>query len=68
MTTLTKTKTRANVQTQTGIDSVSKGSIAAMGGVSALVGLWAVACFVGAMASSGPLSLAKGFFSAITGM
>lgn len=70
MTTLTRTRTRTgtSTQTQSGLDSVSRGSVAAMGGVSALIGLWAAACFVGAMVSSGPLSLAKGFFSAVTGM
>lgn len=68
MTTLTRAQTRTSTQAQTGLDSVSKGSVAAMAGVSALIGLWAAACFVGAMVSSGPLSLVKGWFSAITGM
>jgi hypothetical protein len=69
MKTLTKTKTRAEAKSQVGLDSVSKGSIAAMGGVSALIGLWAVACFVGATINSGgPASLAYNWFSAITGM
>lgn len=68
MTTLTRTQTRTRTQTQTGLDSISKGSVAAMGGVSALIGLWATACFVGAMVSGGPLSLIKGFVSAITGI
>lgn len=69
MTTLTRTQTRTSTQTQTGLDSISKGSIAVMGGTSALIGLWSVACFVGAMISgSGPLGLAGSWFSAITGM
>lgn len=69
MTTQTRTQTRTRAQTQTGLDSISTGSVAAMGGVSALIGLWAAACFVGAMMSGGgPLALAKGWFSAITGM
>ena len=68
-TTMTKTQTRTSVQTQTGLDSISKGSVAVMGGISALIGLWAAACFVGAMISGGgPLSLAQSWFSAITGI
>jgi len=36
-----------------------RGSIAVIGGTSALIGLWSAACFVGAMISdSGPLGLA----------
>ena len=66
MKTLTRIQTRT--QTQAGLDSVSKGSVAAMGGISALIGLWAVACFAGAMVSSGPLGLVKGWVSAVTGM
>lgn len=68
MTTLTKTQTKASEQTQVGLDSVSKTSIGVMGGISALIGLWAAACFVGALISDGPLGLIKGWFAAITGM
>ena len=67
------TKNREQVRTQetsqTGLDTISRGTIAAMGGVSALVGIWAAACFVGALFSvGGPLELAKSWFQAITGM
>jgi hypothetical protein len=42
--------------------------LAAFGTVSTLVGLWAVACFVGALlATGGPLALAKAWISAVTG-
>lgn len=68
-TALTKTRTRASEQTETNLDSISKGSVAVMGGLSALIGLWAVACFVGAMISDGgPLALVRGWFQAVTGM
>ena len=67
-TTMTKTQTRTNTQTQTGLDSISKGSLAAMGGISALIGVWAAACFIGATISGGPFELVKNFFQAITGM
>jgi len=56
---VTKNRTRTSTQTQTGLDSISEGSIAVIGGTSALIGLWSAACFVGAMISdSGPLGLA----------
>lgn len=67
-TTMTKNQTRTSVQSQTGLDSISQNSVVAMAGVSALIGLWAAACFVGAMVSGGPLALVKGFVSAISGM
>lgn len=71
MTTLTKTRTETQAKTdeQVGLDSLSKGSLAVMGGVSALIGLWAAACFVGALITGGgPLAMARSWFSAITGM
>jgi hypothetical protein len=66
-------KTRQQVQTEessrTSLETISKGTIAAMTGVSVIVGLWAVASFVGAMITSGgPLALATGWFQAVTGM
>ncbi|MBU0485777.1 MAG: hypothetical protein KKB30_14840 [Proteobacteria bacterium] len=73
MNSTTKIKTKVNadqaINTQTGLDTVSTGSIVVMGVVSAVIGLWAVACFVGVMVSGGgPLELAQSWFSAITGM
>jgi len=70
-TTLAKTKqqTKSAEGSQSGIDTLTIGSIAVMGGVSALVGLWAVACFAGAFfESGGPLELVKSFFRAIWGL
>lgn len=70
-TALTKTKqrTRSAEQSRSGVDTVTKGSIAVMGGVSALVGLWAVACFAGAIFESGGLvEMVKNFFRAIWGL
>ncbi len=46
----------------------SKVTVALFGGAAALFGLWAVACFVGAILSNGPLGLIKGYFSAVTGL
>ncbi len=62
-------KIRAKESTQAGIDSISKGSLAVLAVATALIGLWAVACFVGASISSGsPLAMVKGWFSALIGM
>ena len=65
----TKQRTRSAEASQGGVDTLTKGSIAVMGGVSALVGLWAVACFAGAIFESGGLiELVKNFFKAIWGL
>lgn len=46
-----------------------KGAIYTIGGISAIVGIWAIACFIGAMVSSGgTISLAESWISALTGM
>lgn len=62
--------TRTRVTEQAAADTnVSKGALTALGVASALVGLWAVACFVGGMlASGGPIALARAWVSAITGV
>ena len=46
----------------------SKATMAVIAGASLLIGLWAVACFVGALVSTGPFGLLKAYFSAVTGM
>jgi len=69
MTTLTRTQTRTNIQVQTGLDSLSKSSVVAMGALSALIGLWAATCFVGALiGGGGQLSLVQSWVSAISGI
>ena len=70
--TITKGKTAARVDSQTkaksGIDTLTKTSLISMGVVSAVIGLWAVACFMGALISShGPLEIIQGWFAAFTG-
>lgn len=70
-TTLTKSRKRAKVDesSQAGLDSISKGSLALMGGVSALIGLWAAVAFISAMVGSGgPLALVRSWFEAVIGM
>jgi hypothetical protein len=70
MESMTKTKQQAGTRenTQAGLDTLSIGSIAVMGGISALIGLWALASLVSAMVSSGPLALAMGWFQAVSGL
>ena len=67
-----KVKTKVDITTdssaQAGIDTVSKGSMITMGVVSALVGIWAVACLVSAIAEGGPIELIKGWFTAVLGV
>ena len=69
--TLTKTRTKAGdkATSQTGLDAITRSSIIAMGGISAVIGLWALASLVSAMVSAGgPLGLLKGWFGAVTGL
>lgn len=69
--TLTKKKQRASsaAQSQAALDSFAKVSISVMAGVSALIGIWAVSCFVGALLNSGgPLQFVYGWFRAVSGL
>ncbi len=51
------------------LDTVTKFSISVMGGVSALVGVWAAACLISAIAGSGgPLNLVQSWFSSVSGI
>lgn len=60
---------RVEETSQTRLDAVSKATIAAMGAVSAIIGLWAMACLVSAMIGSGGLlALTKSWFQAVSGM
>ena len=65
--TITKTNTAVQENTST-VDTVSKASLVVMSAFSGMVGLWAVACFIGAMASNGPAGMIKGLTTALTGM
>lgn len=62
--TITKGKAKVNSQVE-----VSKGALFLVTSVPTVIGLWAVACFVGGMvASGGPVSMAASFFKAVTGV
>ncbi|NTV14752.1 MAG: hypothetical protein HGA96_12610 [Desulfobulbaceae bacterium] len=67
MTATIKTNSAANSNTASGIDTLSRASLINMGTVSGLIGLWAVACMVGALASHGLGGIATGFVSAPIG-
>jgi hypothetical protein len=69
----TMTKNKQQVQARSteksDLDSITRYSISIMGGVSALVGIWAAACIISAVAGTGgPLKLAQSWFSTISGM
>lgn len=64
----TRVKTRAGEKANTAAE-VSKATVYTVGVVSALIGVWGLACFVGGMiASGGPLSFVGNWFKAFTGM
>ena len=67
-TSATQTTTNEAVNSQVGVNTISKGSIALIGGASAIIGLWAVSCLVSATFIAGPLAVATGWFTAITGL
>ncbi len=60
-------KTRTNVTTGNASDTFTRASLISMGAVSGLIGLWAVACMVGAVMTNGIGQVAGGFFSALIG-
>lgn len=66
---LAKSKSRIrSVAEELTNSNVSSESMVILGTASTLVGLWAVACMVGAMLSSGgPIALARAWISAVTG-
>ena len=63
-----KTRSQAKDSSRDAVDSLSRASMIAMGGVSGLVGLWAVACFASALLQNGPAELVRGLVTALTGM
>lgn len=68
----TAVNTRAQVRTGENVSAsaeVSKAGIYTIGFVSALIGLWGLACFVGGLvASGGPLSFVANWFKAVAGL
>lgn len=65
----TRSRGKSSSTTRTGLDAVSRTAIGVMGGISALIGLWAAACLVSALIDGGGLlSLTSSWFQAVTGM
>ena len=60
---------RASASSASQIDvEVSKVGIGVIGFVSALIGIWGIACFVGGLVNSGgPFSFVKNWFGAVLG-
>ena len=65
MNAINKTNTQVKVNV---VETAERTTITLFGGASLLIGLWAVACFAGALVTSGPVGLIKAYFSAVTGM
>lgn len=64
----TRVRTRASEQA-TASTEISKAGIYTVGIVSALIGIWGLAAFVGGMiASGGPLSFVGNWFKAVAGL
>ncbi|MBU0479964.1 MAG: hypothetical protein KKG47_02560 [Proteobacteria bacterium] len=61
-------KTATRTTTRTNENTFGKTTIAMFGASSMLIGVWAAACFVGAIVSAGPIGLVQGFISAVTGI
>ena len=60
---------RSAEQVQASLDTLTQGSTLVMGGISALIGIWAVSCFIGGLVSAGgPVKLAFSWFMAANGL
>ena len=60
---------RSAEQVQAGLETLTQGSTLVMGGISALIGIWAVSCFIGGLVSAGgPVKLAFSWFMAANGL
>jgi hypothetical protein len=71
MKSLTTVKTRQQAKTNTfeNLDQTTRLTLSFMGGVSAIIGIWAAASIVSALIGAGGfLQLSQNWFSAVTGM
>lgn len=68
--TIAKTRKHTGTRDYAGAhEEATRNTLAAMSAAPALIGLWAVACVVGALFSvGGPLELVKSWFQAVTGI
>jgi len=63
-----KTKTNVRTQTAANADTGSKSAVLVTGFAASVIGVWAAACFDGAIVNSGPIGMVQGWFSAAAGM
>ncbi len=70
MTMTAKTSTGTVVKEQTTVETeISKVTVIAITTISAAIGIWGLACFIGGMvASGGPLAFIGSWFRAVSGM
>ncbi len=66
--TATINKTNVKTSTKANENTFGKATIVMFGGASMVVGVWAAACFVGAIVSAGPVGVVRGFITAVTGV
>ncbi len=59
--------TRTETRTEAGYEA-SKFGVSVVMGMSALIGIWGLACMIGGLASNGVGGMLKGYISAVTGM
>ena len=64
---INKSRSQVGISENVG-DASARLTLSVIGGASLLIGLWAAACFLGALVSTGPVGLIKGYFAAVTGM
>lgn len=67
MTATINNQSAANVNTTSGIDTLSRASLISMAVASGLIGVWALACMVGGVMSHGLGGMVAGFISALVG-
>ncbi len=61
-------KTTVKASAKANENTFGKATIAMYGGASMIIGVWAAACFVGAIVSTGAIGVVQGFISAGTGV
>ena len=61
------TITRTEAKTDVSLEA-SKFGVSVVMGMSALIGIWGVACLIGGLASNGVGGMLAGYISAVTGL
>ena len=61
------TITRTEAKTDVSLEA-SKFGVSVVMGMSALIGIWGVACLIGGLASNGVGGMLRGYITAVTGL